>query len=125
MIAALFDENLTTSFCEVNEPESMVSPDNRSVPIKSHEYPVAAVAVVVAEGKDGAAYLYILAPQTFVCNGVMVMDAGAVGTLSLAFINFADRVELWPHPEKALTLIESPEMAASLEVYLTFIILDV
>ena len=121
---AKLDEKVITTFCELKEPESITYPDKRREPVKSQRYPVAAVADVVAKGRDGALYRYFLAPHIFVCKGVMVIEVGAVGTESLILISLADRMALCPHPENALTRIESPLMAASLDVYLTLITLE-
>jgi hypothetical protein len=52
--AAALDVNVTVSTLDVKLPESTVKVD-ANVPTKDHTYPVAAPAVVVADGNAGAA----------------------------------------------------------------------
>ena len=80
----------------VTSPESIfpVEPTAPSAG-KDQNQPDAAPVVVVANGSAEAAYLYFLAPQTFVCIAVTV-TVGAAGTDSKVFINFDALNKLLP-----------------------------
>lgn len=115
LVAAALLEKIRTTFCDCIVPESMVAVPE-SAPSIDQSHPVAAPVVVVANGKFGAVYLYFLAPQTFVCNGVMVMDAGAAGGFNAVLENLTARFKLLPQTDVKRTLMLSLLVAAALLV---------
>jgi hypothetical protein len=119
--AAALLVNVTVITLEFTFPESITALPPK-VPVNDHSHPVGAASVAVAAGTvAGAAYLYLLAPQTLVCNAVAVIAVGAAGTPVATFVNLLDLLALFPQPEVYNTLTLSPVPAATLLVNLTTI----
>jgi len=109
---------------EFTSPESITALPPK-VPTNDHNHPVGAANVAVAAGTNaGAAYLYLLAPHTFVWIEVIVIAVGAAGTPVTTLVNLADLFKLLPQSEVYNTLTLSPVPAAALLVKLTLITLE-
>ena len=74
-------------------------------------------------GNAGAVKRYLLFEQTFAATGVTVMDEGPDGAVSFMLANFKP-LDVLKQPLNDLTIILSVLNAASLEVYLTKIVLE-
>lgn len=108
--------NVTVITCEFTSPES-INALLPNVPVNDQNQPVGAAKVAVADGTvDGAAYLYFLAPHTFVSIAVIVSDVGATGTAVATFVNLAFAFAPLPHAEVYRNLTLSPTPPARLLV---------